>query len=219
MKTFEKDEAISLLARPQIDVGYVLDMCKKEIKYGNDKISCVDFINTYNFVAPEKSMRYMRKSDINDIIERKHFIENMNSIGAYKKGLHDKHSTILDVVLPAKTKNGKVVGIRASNELLMNLMIEMVYRKVYKDVKMEKAIREIVKEAKLYNIDIDFNNPYNRKKLEEAYSSGKRNDVKMLKEISKVFSVVMGKDGYYRINAVVKQFNIADAINQINQII
>lgn len=214
IKIFTKDETLTLLTVRVITKKAIENRYKQARKL-DKSLTERAFIENMNIIPDVDELRYLKGTEINDIIERKHFIGNLNQVGHYKKGLHDKHATILDVVLPAKTdKNGKVVGIRASKDLLFKLNIELVSRGVYKDSKMEKEIKAIKKECKKLNIPVNLHSKANVKKLEAVFSS--KNEVKMLNEISKVFSVAVDREGYYRINAILKTFDMASIISQLH---
>lgn len=214
IKIFSNEEALTLLTT-QVIVQKAIDMRYKKAKKENKELTYQEFVNNMNIVPEKNELRYLKGTEINDIMEAKHFITNSNQVGFYKKGLHDKHSTILDIVLPAKTKNGKVVSIRPNKELLFKLNVELVYRKVYKDAKMEKVVKSIVRECEKFNMPVDLYSPVNIKKLEAVYSSDKQ-DIKMLNEISKVFSVVVDREGYYKINAIQKSFDMASIISRLH---
>lgn len=214
-KLFSKEEAVIIL-NTQIIKTKALENRYKKAKKIDGNLKYKYFKDNINIVPAPDELRYLKSTEINHIIEAKHFMNTSNNVGFYKAGLHDKHSTILDVVLPAKTnKNGKLVSIRASKELLFKLNVEMVFRKVYKDAKIEKVINAIKKDAQKHNTKIDLYSSANIKKLEAAYSSEK-NDIKMLIEISKVFSVVADCEGYYKINSIQKTFDIFNILNQLN---
>lgn len=213
-KVFDSETSLHLVSVRVITEKAITNRYKKAVKV-DKTLTRKDFEKKMNIVPEANEIRYLKGTEINDIIERKHIIENLNSVGVYRKGLNDKHSAIMDVILPAKTKNGKQASIRPSKDLLLKLNIELVDRKVYEDVEMKKVINKIKKDADKLNIKADLYSSVNIKKLEAVYSSNDKNEIKMLNEISKVFNLAKDNTGY-KINGVVKTFDMASIISSIH---
>ena len=228
IEVFSLEETISLLTHkivPQSNINTLYRNCKKDVRkqakevYNLKKVDEEIMYNLFeenmNIVPRLEDTRYFTSPELNHIIEERHFVKNLNSRKVYNKGLHTKHSVILDVVVPAKTnEKGKMVSIRASKELLLKLNIELVDKGIYQDSKMDKEIKAIRKIARMNYMEADLYSKENIKKLESVYSSTRNADRKMLKEISKVFNVSEAKDGF-KINSLKKTFDVASIISQL----
>lgn len=208
---FDNNTAVMILTHTVITDKAKTKIYKQALKKNKD-LTMKEF-EMSSFIVPNKDeIRYLKNTEINDIIERKHIVDNQNSLGKYKPGVADKQAVIMDVVLPAKNAV-KSRQARATKDLLLKLNIEMVTRKVYKDAKMEKEIKAIIKSSEKIGTSSDLYSKSNIKKLEAVFSSN-NNDVKMLNEISKVFSIVEDTKGF-KINNIVKKFDIITILQNI----
>lgn len=213
---FEQSDIIKILTYKVIlndKIEKDLNKAYKKAKKENKGLSLEEFKKDF-VTDKEEYTRYLSKTEINSkIIEVKHFAEHLNNAGAYTRGEKSKYSAILDIILPIKKSKGNR-QIRLSKEMRLDVAISLSDRGFGVSTKIDKVVRDIKRDAKKLRVEPNYYSKINIEKLESAYSSTKNIDIKVVDEISKIYSVTTDKNGYF-INSMIKSFDLDNTLKNI----